>query len=128
MRPLALAFALVFLVGCLGGGASGPTASEVNTTGSEGTGYLLFTAVSDGPPENATVVSYDDSRLDGDESVKRYVEETVAGGGETYEFGADRYDTVKAELSDLPRHDGEGFGYYVEYQGETVHLRLAVEE
>lgn len=128
MRSFALAFAFVFLVGCLGGGPAGPTPAEVNTTSGEGTGYLLFTAISDAPPENATVVSYNDSRLDGDGLVKRYVERTVANGGETYKFGKDRYDAVKAELSDLPRHDGVDFGYYVRYRGETVRLRLAVEE
>jgi hypothetical protein len=129
MRLSVLASVLiVVLAGCGGAPPQPDTASPTQTTDGGETTYVLFTSTAEAPPENATVVRYNDSRLDGDELVKQYVERTVDEGGVSERFGKERHAELEAELSDLPRHDGSGFGYYVSYRGEIVRLRLIVEE
>lgn len=129
MRLNVLACALiVVLAGCGGGPPQTGTPSPTQTTAGGETTYVLFTSTVDESPENATVVAYNDSRLDGDDLVKEYVERTVEDGGLSERFEGERHDELEAELADLPRHDGAEFGYYVSYRGETVRLRLVVEE
>lgn len=129
MRGVVLASVLiVVLAGCGGGPPQTGTLSPSQTTDDGETTYVLLTSTAEAPPENATVVGYNDSRLDGDDLVKEYVERTVEEGGLSERFEGERHEELEAELSDLPRYDGAEFGYYVSYRGETVRLRLVVEE
>lgn len=86
-------------------------------------GGFLAASVVETPPENATVVSAD--RLPEDATlVRETVDEAVGSDGTRTELTAAELCRVETALADLPRYDGDRFGYYVRHDGELVRLQL----
>jgi hypothetical protein len=119
MKKMAILAAVVFLAGC-----SGPFVMESPT---ETSGYLVITATVDSVPDGAGI-SYNNSTLSGDSLLKGIIEDTYEQEGLTRDLAESEHDRLQSELSDVPRYDGDEFGYYFEYRNTTIRVRVVVEE
>lgn len=109
---------LVVLAGCSGG--------SLDPDCSRDRGGFLSGVIVETPPENATVVESD--RIPEDATfVRETIEATVGSDGSRTELTASEVCRVQETLTDLPRYDGDRFGYYVRHDGAVVRLQLGFE-
>lgn len=97
-----------------------------NPLGRRRDGQIIAIVVDD-VPEKATVVDFNDSRLDGMPLVKEMVRDAVSGGSTGRTIDLDRAERLDDQLrEDLPYHqNGGGTGVYIKKE-ETV-VRVSVE-
>ena len=113
-----LLVALVVLAGCTG--------IELGGYGCNSDG-LLFASVVDEPPANATVINSTNDQIVDQPIIQETLEEAAMSGNVTKDLKPREYCQVRDALAELPEHDGQEFGYYIQYQGDLIRLQLAVE-
>lgn len=123
---------LVLLAGCISGTTPTATETPIETRTPTETpnrtladyGYVVSCDIVESPPEDANVTAYNSSLLVGDTRVKRLLNETYDTESVWQDIDEEAFDALRTELSDLPRFDGDAFGYYIQYRGTIIRIRL----
>lgn len=78
------------------------------------------------PPANATVVAFNESTAAESDVLRRILQVAVAEDGTVESFDRERAVDVRDALDALPQYDGDDgeFGYYVQYRGTVLRIRL----
>ena len=70
----------------------------------------------------------DDSGIENSATITELLNETVATDSSvTNRYDETEIERIEAELSGVPRYDGDEFGYYVRYRGEMLQIRIIQE-
>ncbi|WP_139246712.1 hypothetical protein [Halogranum amylolyticum] len=59
--------------------------------------------------------------------IQETLEEAAMSSNVTKNLESREYCQVRDDLAELPEHDGQEFGYYIQYHGDIIRLQLAVE-
>ncbi|WP_049971251.1 hypothetical protein [Haladaptatus cibarius] len=89
-----------------------------------GGGKVMADVVSD-PPENATVVGFTDDRIGNSSLLEDVLKEAHGMGDGSINVDGKGMEQVSKALADAPIYRGDEFGYYIEYEGETIQVVLA---
>lgn len=107
--------------------ATDPTPTGTDTPRKEDRTYVIFTEIPDEVPADAPIVKLSESGLTADSRVRALVEGTMRSSAVTKSVDYGQYESIQAELSDMPKYTGDKFGYYFSQDDEVVRLYIAVQ-